>query len=482
MTDVQVKTLNDETVFVPESEIDTFRTSLRGPLLMPGDNGYDETRSIWNGMINRKPALIARCTGSADVIAAVNFAREHELLVSVRGGGHNIAGTAVCEGGLMIDLSLMNGVHVDPNRQRVWVQPGCTWGDVDSETQLHGFIVPGGAVSTTGVSGLVLGGGFGWLTRKWGWTSDVLRSVEIVTADGELRTASDEENADLFWGLRGGGGNFGIVTGFEFEAFQLGPTVIAGVIFYSMDDIHEVLDFFRHYSAAAPDEATMMFLARIAPPLPIFPEEIHGKPIVGIAAAYAGPLEEGETWAAPINEFGHPLAGKIGPMPFTKHQQFLDAGQPHGRHYYWKSEYLSEISDDLMDVIASHTGNFSSPLSSMLMMQIGGQADHTPAAGNAVPNRQVRYIINAQSSWEDPAETDRHIQWARDFNADILPNSAGTYMNFLNVDEGHDRTRAAYDPEIYERLVLLKNRFDPENLFRMNKNIQPTVEAAVAAD
>jgi FAD/FMN-containing dehydrogenase len=458
---------------IDEAAVQSFATSLRGPLLRPDDDGYDEARAIWNGMIDKHPALIARCTGTADVAAAVTFAREHDLPLSVRGGGHNIAGTAVCDDGLMIDLSQMNGVHVDPQARTVRAQGGALWGDVDHETQQFGLAVPSGFVSSTGIAGLTLGGGFGWLARKHGLTCDNLRSVEIVTADGQVRTASTEQNADLFWGVCGGGGNFGVVTSFEYQLQPLGPTVLAGLMVYPFEQAREVLKFFQQFTASAPEELGALAVLRNAPPAPFLPQEVHGKPIAAIFVCYAGSVEAGQRVVQPLKEFGTPIVDKIMPKPYTAQQQILDATAPHGRRYYWKSEYLPGISDEAIDTCIAHAPDETKPYSAALLFQLGGAISRIDANANAAAHRDAAYVLNIQAAWDAPEETDRYTTWAREFWEAMQPYSTGgVYVNFLSDDEGGDRVRAAYGDR-YSRLVALKNQYDPTNLFRMNQNIKP---------
>lgn len=460
---------------VSDSDAESLRARIRGNVLRPGQPGYDDARSLWNGMIDRHPGVIVQCRSSADVADAVAFARERDLPLSVRGGGHNIAGMAVSEGGVMIDFSLMKGVQVDESERRVRVQPGAVWGEVDQTTQPFGLAVPSGIISSTGVAGLTLGGGFGWLTRKWGHTSDHLRSVEIVTADGGVRRASESENADLFWALRGGGGNFGAVTEFEFEPREIGPDITGGLVLYPMDQAKDVIRFFREFTESAPNELTCLLVLRLAPPAPFLPEEVHGKPVAGIAAMYAGPPEEGERALAPLKAFGAPLADTITPKPYVTHQSFLDSGQPRGRRYYWKSEYLESVPTELGEVMIDHCARFSSPHCSMLLMHLGGATKSVSPELGAVSHRAAEYVIAIQGAWDDPAADGTNISWARGFHADVRPYSTGgTYVNFLTADEGDDRTRQAYEPEIYDRLARAKAHYDPSNLFRLNKNISPS--------
>jgi FAD/FMN-containing dehydrogenase len=455
--------------------IQEFKARLRGELLRPGNAGYDPARAIWNGMIDRKPTLIARCTGAADVIEAVNFARDNQVLLAVRGGGHNIAGHALCDGGLVIDLSAMRGIHVDPKTRTARAQPGINWGDLDRETQVFGLATPGGVVSTTGVAGFTLGGGFGWLSRKHGLTVDSLRSVDIVTADGRSLTASETENPDLFWGVRGGGGNFGVATSFEFQLHPVGPTVMAGMLLYPMEQARDVLRFYREYTATAPDELGSTALLRVAPPAPFLPEHIHGKPVVGIVASYAGPVEEGERVLRPLKEFGTPVVDLIAPKPYVKHQAMLDAASPPRRHYYWKSDYLPGLSDTVIETAISYASRLSSPLTAVLLFQLGGAISRVDERSAAAGNRDAAFVYNIQSSWLEPRESDRHIRWTREFWAAMRPfSTGGVYMNFLTAEEGEERIRAAYGAN-YDQLVALKNRYDPTNLFRVNQNINPTV-------
>lgn len=470
----ELTTVNDKT-WLDQEVIEKFKSKLRGELYLPGESGYEQARSIWNGMIERRPGWIARCIGVADVIAAVNFARDNDLLLSVRGGGHNVSGSAVCEGGLMVDLSLMRGIHVDPDRRIARVQPGTNWGDVDRETQLFGLAVPGGIVSATGVAGLTLGGGFGWISRKYGLTSDSLLSVDVVLADGRFVKASSTQNPDLFWGIRGGGGNFGIVTSFEFQLQPLGPEVMAGLILYPFEDAREVLEFYREFTAHAPDELGTLAVLRIAPPAPFLPKQVHGQPVVGIGVCYAGPVETGAQVVRPLKEFGSPLVDLIGPKPFVAHQTMLDAASPSGRRYYWKSEYLSELNDETCKTLINYAANLSSSMTAVLVFQLGGAIGRVGEHETAAGNRDAAYVLNIQSAWEEIGQTDKHIEWTRTFWRDMQPfSSGGVYVNFLSEDEGDTRVRAAY-PGNYERLVELKNKYDPTNLFRMNQNIKPTV-------
>ena len=447
---------------------------LRGDLLYPGDQGYDEARTVWNAMIDRYPAAIARCTGTADVVAAVNFAREHNLLFSVRGGGHNVAGKAVVDGGLMIDLSPMKGIHVNPGQQTAIAQPGITLGDLDRETQLFGLATPTGIVSETGLAGLTLGGGFGWLTRKHGFTADNLLSAEVVTAGGEVVRASEEENAGLFWGIRGGGGNFGIVTSFEYQLHPVGPTVLAGLLVYSLEEAPEAIRFYRDFVAGAPDELGSAVVLRLAPPAPFIPEALHGKPVCAILVCYAGEIEAGEQLLQPLRAHGRPLADRIGPKPYVAFQSMLDKGQPAGNYYYSKSEYLTALGDETIATTLAHGATISSPETRVAIMQLGGAASRIDDMATATGHRDAGFVFAINNGWSDPADNERQVQWARDFWRAIRPfSTGGTYVNFLSEGEGQQRVRAAYGPEKYERLVALKQKYDPENLFHLNQNIKP---------
>jgi hypothetical protein len=447
---------------------------VRGPVFTPGDEGYDDARSIWNAMIDKRPAAIARCTGVADVIDVVNFARENGVELAVRGGGHNIAGTSLCDGGVVADLSQMKGIRLDLKSETARAQPGLNLGDLDRETQAFGRVVPAGIVTDTGIAGLTLGGGFGWLTRRWGLTSDNLLSVDIVTADGKFLTASATENPDLFWGVRGGGGNFGIVTSFEYRMRPLGPAVMAGLVLYPMEKAPEVIQFYREFSASVPDELTCMLMLRLAPPSPALPQEVHGQPVAGIAVCYAGPVEEGEKAVRPLKELGSPLVDLVQPKPFRVHQTLLDAAQAPGRYYYWKSEYLPGVTDEAQETLIAHTAKFPSPESALLVFQLGGAASRIDDDDSAVAHRDAAFILNIAASCVDPQKTDGCVRWARDFWSDMRQfSTGGVYVNFMTEDEGEDRTRAAYGAAKYDRLVALKTKYDPTNLFRLNQNINP---------
>jgi FAD/FMN-containing dehydrogenase len=457
-----------------QAAVTELRQALRGPLLQPSDTGFGEARSIWNGMVTKQPALIAQVSGSTDVITCVNFAREHGLPLSIRGGGHNITGTALCEGGLMIDMSLRRSVRVDAGRKIVRAEPGTTWGDVDHETQPFGLVVPGGIVSNTGVAGFTLGGGFGWTSRKFGYAADNLISVDVVTADGEFRRASKTENADLFWALCGGGGNFGVVTSFEFRAHQHGPRALCGMVVYPMAQARLVMQRYRQITVAAPDELCCLLILRRAPAASNLPAEVHDKPIAVVAVCWAGDPAGGSDAVLSLKALGRPLADTIAPKPFVQHQTMLDAGAPFGRRYYWKSDYFAEIGDGLIDVMVEHAERVTSPHSSVLLMHLHGAPARIDPTSNAVGSRTAPYVLNIQAAWERPQEDQHHVAWARAYWTAVRPFSTGSaYINFMTEDEGQARVHAAYGDKVYARLREIKADFDPGNLFRGAKNIPP---------
>lgn len=451
-------------------EIDGFR----GRLIGAGNTDYDIARAIWNGAIDRRPQLIARCIGSADVVAAVRYAREHDLEIAIRGGGHNVAGTAVCDDGVVIDLSAMRGVRVDPANHRAWVQGGALWGDVDHETQAHGLATTGGIVSHTGVAGLTLGGGVGWLMRKHGLTIDNLLAVDIVTADGQLLRASEDEHPDLFWALRGGGGNFGVVTSFEFRLHPVGPTVLAGPIFWGAVDAEEVLRFYRDFIRDIPDELGTVIRFGAVPPLSVIPEELHWRPVLMLGTCYAGPIEDGERVLRPLRTCRPPLLDLARPMPYVGFQSALDSTVVHGWNYYWKSTYLPELGDDLIGVLTEHAFSCTSPRSYAAMFHLKGAVSRVAAGGTAFGNRQASHAITLDAVWR-PGEAfgDQDTAWSRRFFAALARFREGVYVNFLGGDEDPGRIREAYGEAVYNRLVDVKSTYDPENVFHNNQNIRP---------
>ncbi len=453
--------------------LDALRLRLRGPLLLPGDAGYEESRTVWNGMIDRKPALVARCIGTADVIACVQFAREHRLLLCMKGGGHNIAGLAVADGALMLDMSLMRGVWVDPQAKVARAQAGCLLGDVDRETQVHGLATVLGFISLTGIAGLTLGGGFGYLTRRWGWTSDSVIGMDVVTADGRAVRASDTENPDLFWGLRGGGGNFGIVTGIDYRLYPVGPDIVGGPIAWPASEAPGVLELYRTLAASAPPELTLVVFMRPAPPAPWLPKEMHGQPIVAILACYSGDPAEGERIVAPIKAHGKPAGDALVRRPYAQMQSLLDGTQPKGRRYYWKSEYLPGIEPGLCDKFMTHAARIPSPHSAVIFFQVEGALNRGDEGHSAVGNRGARHVLNIAGAWEKPEADRQNMEWARAAWNDMKSfSTGGTYINFLTEDEGPERTEAALGDNL-RRLARIKAKWDPENVFRTNRNITP---------
>ena len=456
-----------------EAAVQELRAGLRGTLLRSGDDGYDAARRVWNAMIDRRPALIARCAGASDVIRAVSFARSHHLLLSVKGGGHNVAGNAVCDGGLMIDLSPMRGIRVDPRARTVRVEAGATWAAVDHETQAFGLAVTGGQVSHTGVAGLTLGGGVGNLMRKLGLTIDNLLSVDVVLADGRLLTASAAENQDLFWAVRGGGGNFGIATSFEYRLHPVGPIVLGGMALYPAEQARELLRFYREFMAAAPDElmATVAFLT--APPAPFIPAHVQGKLMVAVLFCHIGPSERAERDAAAWRAFRTPAVDLIGPMPYVAVQRLVDDGAPYGQlQVYLKSDHLAELTDEIIDLVVAHASAITSPQSLVLLFPLGRAVARVGKEDTAFGHRDAAYDYVAYAMWTDRDDADRHVAWTRRFAAAMQPFSIGAYVNEM-VDEGEERVRAAYPPATYERLVSLKRKYDPTNLFKLNQNVKP---------
>ncbi len=454
----------------------SFAAEIRGMALRPGDQGYDEARKIWNGMINRRPALIVRCVGTADVIACVKLAREEGLPLAIRGGGHNVAGSAVCDDGLVVDLSAMKGIEVDPGRRTARAQPGLLWGEFDRETQAFGLATTGGIVTHTGIAGLTLGGGIGWLMRRHGLTCDNLAAASVVTADGRFLRVGERENADLLWGLRGGGGNFGIVTAFKYHLHSLGPQVLAGVMLHPAERAPEVLRFYRDYIATAPEELTTIVNLRRAPPAPFLPPHLHGRAVIIIAVCYAGSVEEGERILAPLRRFGEPLVDLIRPTPYIAHQGMFDASVPHGMHYYWKSDYLGSLSDPIIDALVAHAWQAPSPSSYTILFHLGGAIRRTDGAATAFEDRSAEHALNINAVWTDAQVTEPNITWARNFWQRMHPlSTGGAYVNFLG-DEGEARVQAAYGPDKYARLTALKQKYDPTNLFRLNQNIPPAPE------
>jgi FAD/FMN-containing dehydrogenase len=461
-----------ETVTLDPSAYAELERTFNGELIRPSDFSYDEHRKIWNGSIDRFPALIARCRGVQDVIAAVKFGRETGLPVAVRGGGHSFPGLSVVDGGIVIDLGLMNAVHVDPEARIARAQAGVRLGDLDRATQPHGLAVPAGIVTTTGLAGLTLGGGIGWLMRKYGLTIDQLASVQVVTAGGELVTASEEENADLFWGVRGGGGNFGIVTEFEFRLNPLGPMVLAGPIFWPMAESAKVLRFYRDWITDVPDELTTIVVHRKAPPLPLVPAELHGKPVVSVTVCYAGPIEEGERVVRPMREFGTPVLDLCFPKPFLDHQSMFDTSLPPGYWYYFRSCDVAELSDEVIDITAEHAQRLKSPVTAFPIFQLGGAVGRVGEDDTVFNSRRAGHTFNINATTVTAEGFDEEREWSRNLWSALAPYHTSVYVNFL-MDEGEERTRQAYGAAKYGRLKALKGKYDPDNFFRLNQNIRP---------
>jgi len=462
------------TLTAPTLDAAELEPQLRGTVVRPGDADYDVARSVWNGMIDRRPALVVRCAGAADVIAGLRFAREHELVVAVRGGGHNVAGFGTCDGGIVLDLSPMKGIRVDPRSQTARAGGGVLWRELDQETQAFGLATTGGLVSTTGIAGFTLGGGIGWLMRKHGLACDNLLSADVVTAEGELLTASPLDHEDLFWGLRGGGGNFGVVTSFEFRVHPVGPIVFGGALFYPIEQAADLLRFYREWTPTLPDELTTMVAFLTAPPLPFIPAELHGTKVAGVALCFAGDPAEGEAAIRPLRELGA-AAEHVGPLPYRVLQRMFDESAPPGLSSYWKTEFLDELVDGAADAIVAGAESLASPLSQLHVHHVGGAVARVGASETAIGRRDMRYIANVIGTWADPAFADDETVRVRATAGALRSFSpGGAYLNFLDADDGEERIRAAYGPEKYERLVALKDRYDPENVFRLNQNIRPS--------
>lgn len=470
---MRATTRDGRDIDLKQDAIDSLKMRLRGPVVVPGETGYEDSRTLWNAMITRKPAVVARCRGAADVIEGVRFAREHDLLLCIKGGGHNIAGLAGADGALMLDMSLMRGVWVDIQRQEGHAQAGCLLGDVDRETQVHGLAAVLGFISQTGIAGLTLGGGFGYLTRRWGWTTDNVVGMDVVTADARLVRASSDENADLFWGLRGGGGNFGVVTGIDYVLHPVGPEVIGGIVAWPASEAPHVLELYRSLAAQAPSELTLAALMRHAPPVPWLPKDWHGKPIVGLLACYTGSPEDGARLLAPIKSFGTPIGDVLVRRPYAQLQSLLDATQPSGRRNYWKSEFLPRIDPALCEKLIEHAARIRSPHSIAVLFQIEGALNRLSQDHSPVGNRDACYVLNLAGSWEQAADDAANVEWARNaWNDTKAFSTGGTYINFLTQDEGSGRVEAALGHALH-RLAEIKTRWDPENVFRTNRNILP---------
>jgi len=455
-----------------EATIQELRDSVRGPVITPADNEYRAACKVWNAAHDScRPSLIVRCSGTADVVAAVGFARGNDLEIAVRGGGHSVAGFGTSDGGLVIDLGSINHVRVDPGARRAQVGGGATWGDVDHETQLHGLATTGGLVSTTGVAGFTLGGGIGWIMRKHGLACDNLVAADVVTADGRWVRATQRDNADLLWGLRGGGGNFGIVTQFDFELHPVGPTVYAGPVFYPAELGRALLHRFRDWAPTAPDDVTALVNLTSAPPLPVIPAAWHGKKVAVLVAVSAGPVEQAERCVRDLRAIGTPIADLLGPMPYTMMQSLLDPLWKKGIHAYFKAANLARLDDELIDRLCEQHAGAPGVQAEIHVHQMGGAIARLGDGATAFPERSMPFVLNVVTGWHDAAQTEAHVAWARAVVAAAAPASTGrAYVNFLG-DAG--AARAAYGPETFARLVALKKSYDPTNVFRRNQNIEP---------
>lgn len=457
---------------IEDTTIEALDQQVLGEILKSGDEGYDEARTVWNAMIDKNPAAIARCAGTADVIAAVEFARDLDLPLAVKGGGHNVAGNALCDDGLVIDLSRMNAVTVDPDAEIARVQGGATMADLDHETQAFGLATTGGIVSSTGVAGLTLGGGLGYLDRKFGLAQDNVRSMDVVTANGELVHASEDENPDLFWGMLGGGGNFGVVTSFEFDLHEVGPEVLAGRVIHPYEAAGDFLRFYRDFMREAPDEVQCYSAFAQGNPSMGVPDQLHGETLLGAVLFYAGDVDEGKEALRPLREFGDPLADTVEPTPYTEHQRSSDELYQEGHRNYWKSHFFDEISDEAIDTIVEMIDPLPTPFTTVFIEWMGGAIARVDSDATAFPHRDATASLTIAPKWIDPARDEELIGWAQDLFEATAPFATGdVYANYLSGDE-QDRIRAAYG-EHYERLVDIKREWDPENRFHVNQNIDP---------
>jgi len=452
-------------------KIETLKNNVKGQIVLPDDPNYNEVREIWNAMIDRRPAVIVQCAEADDVPHAISYARENGLEISIRGGGHNIAGSSLCDNGVVIDFSNMTTVSVDAQKRRAYVEPGATLGDFDKALQAHGLATPVGINSTTGIAGLTLGGGFGWLTRKYGMTIDNLVSAKMVTADGRKIQVSEDENTDLFWAIRGGGGNFGVITQFEFALYPVGPEILAGLLVFPMDQAKQVLEKYRKFVRSAPEELNIWVILRKAPPLPFLPENVHGKEVIVLAIFYAGDIAEGERLISPLRSFGDAYGEHIGAQPYAQWQQAFDPLLTPGARNYWKSHNFTELSDGALDSMIEFAGKLPSPQCEIFVGLIEGAANRVPSDAMAYGHRDAKFVLNVHGRWDEAAQDETCIAWARAFFKASAPYaSAGAYVNFMTGDEG-DRVAAAYGVN-YARLKQIKKKYDPENIFHNNQNIK----------
>jgi FAD/FMN-containing dehydrogenase len=472
MSEMKINKLNGGIATITPDALVPLRAALGGEVLLPGEPGYDQVRTVWNATVDKHPSLVVRCAGPSDVIQAMRFARQHDLLVAIRAGGHNIAGKAVADGALLIDLSQMRSVRVDRAARVAWVEPGATLADFDRETQAFGLTTPVGINSTTGIAGLTLGGGFGWTSRKFGMSIDNLIGADVVTADGQMRRASEKENADLFWALRGGGGNFGIVTGFEFRLHALGPQVLSGLLVHPFADAPKLLRDYRSFVAQAPEELTAWVVLRKAPPLPFLPEQWHGKEVMIIAVCFLGDASEGEKALAPLRKLGQPIADVIGPHPFVGWQQAFDPLLTPGARNYWKSHDFTELNDGLFAKLVDFAGRLPTAECEIFIANIGGAMARVAADATAFAGRNANFVMNVHTRWREARDDARCIGWAREFFDATRPYASSTaYVNFLSEEDG-ERLSSTYGSN-YGRLREIKAKYDPENVFRVNQNIKP---------
>ena len=469
---ISMRTLTGGTVTLDDAAVENLAASVQGTLFKPGDPEFDEVRSVWNAMIDKRPGLIVQCAAASDTAACMDFAREHDLLVSVRGAGHNIAGSSLSDGGLMIDHSLMRAVKVDPDQRTVTVGPGATLGDVDSATLEHGLAIPVGINSTTGIAGLTLGGGFGWLSRKHGLTSDSLIAADVVTTEGSRLRATADENADLFWALRGGGGNFGIVTSFTYRAHPVGPELYCGLIVHRQSDAPAVLAHYREFIADAPDELSVWAVLRKAPPLPFLPEDAHGTDVLVLPFVWSGALDQGEAAIADLRDHGDPVGTHMGPTPFVEFQKAFDPLLTPGARNYWKSHNFVSLTDRTLSTVLEYAGRLPSDQSEIFIASIGGAINRVAPDATAYSHRDVQFVLNVHTRWEDEGDDDRCVAWARQFfDASAADATGGVYVNFMPEDE-IDRTESAFGSNM-DRLARTKQKYDPQNRLRRNQNILP---------
>ncbi|RPI26678.1 MAG: FAD-binding oxidoreductase [Acidobacteria bacterium] len=475
MPRIELTTLSGDKTSLSEAQSTQFGQRLRGRLLRPEDDDFRECRTVWNAMIDRCPGLIVRAMGTADVREAVSFARDNSLLLSIRGGGHNIAGNAVCDGGVMIDLSGMKSVQVDPARRTARVEPGVTLGELDHETQSYGLATPTGINSTTGIAGLTLGGGFGWLTRKYGLTIDNLLSAQVVTADGAVRRAAADENQDLFWGIRGGGGNLGVVTLFEYQLHAVGPQILSGLLVFPFEQAESILRQYREFGRTAPEDLTVWVILRKAPPLPFLPPEVHGKEVVVLAVCYVGTPETGSRAINQLRSFSQTVGEAVMPTPYVAFQKAFDPLLAPGARNYWKSHDFTEITDGAIRTVLDYASHLPSPQCEIFFGHVAGQMNRIPTDATAYSQRHVKYMMNVHGRWEQAASDTECMGWCRQLFQAMAPHATGSvYVNFMSEDE-LDRVPAAYGPN-YQRLVQLKDKYDPGNLFRLNQNVKPSRE------